>query len=77
MENIKKISVTITYKVGLGEIKAPENVIKQLKKAHENNIEISTGIYQDEYDEAYEWLIDNIKEKDCYDWTCEIDSFNT
>lgn len=50
MENIKKISVTITYKVGLGEIKAPENVITQLKKAHENNIEISTGIFQDEYE---------------------------
>lgn len=75
MQNIKKISVTITYKVGLGEIKAPENVIKQLKKAHENNIEISSGIFQDEYEEAYEWLVNNIKEKDCYDWNCEIDSF--
>ena len=33
MEEIKKINVTVTYKVGLGGIEAPLEVMKQLKKA--------------------------------------------
>ena len=74
MEEIKKINVTVTYKVGLGGIEAPLEVMKQLKKAFDYNVEINTDEFQNNYEDAYEWLVEKIKEKDCFSWSCEINS---
>ncbi|ROI05473.1 hypothetical protein EGI16_03545 [Chryseobacterium sp. G0240] len=74
MSIIKKISVTVTYSVGLGEIKAPQNVIDELMKAYDNDDKldaIDTKTIQN-YSNAIDWLSDNIKERDCYDHSVEI-----
>ncbi|WP_407489190.1 hypothetical protein [Elizabethkingia anophelis] len=74
MSNLKKIRVEVTYSVGLGELNVPEKVLDQLLKAYDNNKDLSGDdmLYSSEYSEAAEWLADNIREKDCYNWECEI-----
>lgn len=74
MNEIKKISVTVTYSVGLGNIKAPQNVINELMKAYDNDDVLDacdTKTIQN-YSNAIDWLSDNIKERDCYDHSVEL-----
>ena len=74
-EEIKKLNVTISYSVGYGNLEnIPKNVLKQLKHAYENGNSITSTDFSNVYSDAMEWLIENIKEKDCYDWNCEIES---
>jgi len=71
MKIVKNLSVTVTYKVGLGNVEMPENVYKQIVEAAEKGDEIEgTGL---KYTDAAEWLSSNIKERDCFDWNTEID----
>ena len=71
MKTVKDLSVTVKYKVGLGNIKMPEKVYKQIVEAAEKGNTIQgTGL---KYSDAAEWLSDNIKERDCFEWETEID----
>lgn len=74
MSTIKKISVTVTYSVGLGNIKAPKNVINELIKAYDNDDVLDASDIKtiQNYSNAIDWLSDNIKERDCYDHNVEI-----
>jgi hypothetical protein len=70
MKTIKNLDVKVTYRVGLGDVKVPDKVFKQLKEIADKGIELDgTGM---DYLEANEWLIDNIKERDCCDLEYEI-----
>lgn len=71
MKKIKNISVTVTYKVGLGGLNVPEDVFKQLNEIHDKGIEVDGSDMK--YTEALEWINKNIKERDCMDWSCEIE----
>lgn len=71
MKTIDKIRVTVTYQVGIGGVSVPEKVLNQLKEAYDNGEEID-GTSTD-FGEASEWLADNIKEKDCFEISYEID----
>lgn len=64
----------MTYSVGLGDIKASKNVIEQLQKAYEDN-EILDG-NKAEYADALDWIQANFKERDCFEWECEIKTLN-
>lgn len=78
MENIKKINVTISYSVGYGDLKnIPKDVLKQLKHAYDNGNSIMSSDISEVYSNAMEWLVENIKEKDCFDWECEIENLET
>lgn len=72
MKIIKDLTVTITYQVGLGNIKTPDIVYKQLIEASDNDIEINPC--STEYLEAADWLSNNIREKDCMFWEAKIDN---
>ncbi|WP_077417893.1 hypothetical protein [Chryseobacterium sp. JV274] len=74
MSTIKKISVTVTYSVGLGNIKAPQNVINELMKAYDNDdvLDATDTKTIHNYSNAIDWLTDNIKERDCYDRNVEM-----
>lgn len=74
MKNVKKIEVTVTYKVGLGNVKMPEKVYKQIVEAAENGNDIEgDGL---KYSDAAEWLTSNVKERDCFEWKTEIDEIS-
>lgn len=77
MAKINNINVKVTYYVGLGNIKAPIEVINQLEDAAENFKTLNLDTRDDDsYRLATEWLIDNIKERDCCDWECEIEDMD-
>lgn len=79
MKTIDKLTVTVTYTVGLGDIKVPDNVFEELMKAYDNDDTIDPGTIKTikNYSDANDWIIDNIKERDCYDRQCEIDNLET
>ncbi len=74
MMKINKLSVTVTYKVGLGNLDMPKKVYDQINEAIKNGDKIdATNI---KYGEAGSWLSDKIKERDCFEWEAEIDQIN-
>jgi hypothetical protein len=72
MVTIKDLTVKVTYRVGLGGVEMPEKVHQQLLEASENGDEIEMGGIS-KYPDAYDWLSDNIRERDCMDWEAEIE----
>ncbi len=72
MKTVESLTVTVTYKAGLGNVKMPKKVYEELVKAAEKGDEIEMGGIS-KYPDAYEWLTDNIKERDCMDWSAEIE----
>lgn len=77
MKNIKNLEVTITYSVGLEDLNMPENVYNELEKAYDNStlLDNCTTIVLNKYPNAIDWLSENIQEKDCFNWECEINMF--
>jgi hypothetical protein len=73
MVTIKDLTVKVTYRVGLGDVEMPKNVHEQLIQASENGDEIEMGGVNSKYSDAYEWLSINILERDCMDWSAEIE----
>lgn len=71
MKTINNLTVTVTYTVGLGNIKVPEEVYDDLGKHYDSG---SLEVPEDSV--AAEWLADNIKEKDAMDWSYEIDDLS-
>ena len=71
MKTVSKLSVTVTYKVGLGGVEMPKKVYKQIIEAAEKGDEIEGTSMK--YPDAAEWLSSNIRERDCFDWKTEID----
>jgi hypothetical protein len=69
---VKDLTVKVSYRVGYGGVEMPQKVYDQLVEAQENGDEIEMGGIS-KYPDAYEWLSDNIKERDCMDWSAEID----
>ena len=68
---VKNLTVTVKYEVGIGGVDMPEEVYLQLLQANEEGIEIDgTGM---ENEEAVEWLRDNISERDCCDIKYEVE----
>ena len=75
-EKIKKIRVTINYSVGLGELNVDKKTYSELKELFENGVNVTLGdVSEMQFPNASEWLRNNIKERDCYNWECEIDEF--
>lgn len=75
MKTIENINVKVTYYVGLGEIEVENEVFEELNKIYDNDIEVD-GIAFSKYDEAIEWLRDNIKERDCCELEYEIEELS-
>jgi predicted lipid-binding transport protein (Tim44 family) len=72
METIKKLRVEVIYKVGLGDVEMPKEVYEQILQAAKNGdtreLDGRTG-----YPDAFEWLSNNIRERDCNDWSVKIE----
>lgn len=59
MKPIEDLNVKVTYRVGLGDVKFPPKVFKQLTEIAEKGVELND--METDYPEALEWLRDNIK----------------
>ena len=73
-----QININVKYNVGLGT-EAPEKVIEQLKEVFEENITLDPSRFehQEKYEELNNWLLKNIKERDCCDIEYEIVDLQT
>jgi hypothetical protein len=74
MKTIKSLTVSVTYKVQLGNIEVSDEILEQLD-----------SIYGDGWTcdgdapnaKGAEWLSDNINESDAFDWEYEINHLDT
>lgn len=73
MKNIKDLTIKVTYRVGLGNVEVPDYVYNELAKAYDEGGDVPE--WDDELENAKEWLSDNIREADAMEWEYEIDDF--
>ena len=73
---VDDLSIKVTYNVGLGNVKMPKKVYKQLLLAAEKFKEIDPTLLEDDFRAAADWLRENIKESDCMDWVAEVDEIS-
>lgn len=67
MKTIKKLTITVTYTVGLDNVEVPDEVYDDLTKHYDDNV---WSVPEDSI--AAEWIADNIEEKDAMDRDYEI-----
>lgn len=70
-KKIKERRVTVTYKVGYGDIEITDAILKELKTAVDNGDTID--MHDDKYPIASYWLQQNMDEEDSMEWTAEIE----
>lgn len=75
MKTVKDLTVEVKYRVGLGNVEVPDDVFEQLVEAADNWDRIDPTM-MNKYVEAAEWLTENIRERDCMDWECEIEDIS-
>lgn len=78
MEEIKSLDISVTYSVGLNNIKVPADVKKGMDIIYDEYYgELSVNrVYpkdkQPYIDAAIDWLADNVSEGDAFDWEYEL-----
>lgn len=82
MKTIKDLTIKVTYRVGLGDVKVPDQVYNALSECYDRGGDVPmpdecsiTG--QPELAEAAEWLTDNIRQNDAMDWEFEIEDIES
>jgi hypothetical protein len=74
MKKIDDITVTVTYKVSLSDIKVSNTLFKQLENLYEYGLfDSSERVIIHENSSAIDWITNNINEEDAYEWEYEID----
>ncbi len=74
MKKVKDLTVSVTYRVQLGNVEMPKKTYNQIFEAAKNGDEIEPNLPH--YSDAAEWLSCNIREKDCMDWCVEIEDIS-
>lgn len=67
---VEDLWVKVTYEVKLGDLEIPKDVYDEIIGAGEKGKDIEMNSL--EYSNAEGWLSQNIQERDCMDWKCEI-----
>ena len=70
MKNIKDLRVKVTYEVGLGDLEMPKEAYNEIIEAGEKGKDIEMCSL--EFSAAEEWLSQNIREQDCFEWKAEV-----
>jgi hypothetical protein len=73
MKKIKDLTIKVTYIVGLSNIEVPDEVYNELDKAYDEGGDVPE--WDDELENANEWLLDNIRQNDAMEWEFEIEDF--
>ena len=75
MKTIKELTIRVTYRVGIGNFKVPDNIYNELNQIAGSGIGEVDGMGM-EYSDAVEWLRDNIQERDCCDISYAIEDLS-
>lgn len=70
MKTIKHMSVKCTYRVGLYNVEVPDSVYEQFQEYQDFNPD------DPQNDDACQWLSDNIREADAYEWEFQVEVDN-
>lgn len=73
MKKIKDLMIKVTYTVSLRDVEVPDEVFDELAKAYDEGGDMPE--WDDELENANEWLSDNIRQEDATDWEYEIENF--
>lgn len=74
MKKIKNLTVTVTYTVDLCEVEVSERVYDALNALSDRgSVHCNLVGLDEQVDTAFEWLGDNIDEKDACNWEYEIE----
>lgn len=68
---VKYLSIETTFRVGLVDLEIPDSVYSQILEASENGKYID--FYNSKFQDAAEWLSENIKLRDACDCSYEIE----
>ena len=71
MKKISNLTVTVKYTVGLIGVEVPDDVFEGMSSRY--NFAADLLNMSDEENAAFEWLADNIEERDAMEWECEVD----
>ncbi len=66
------IGIEVKYSVQL-EVEVSENIANQLDNLIGRRIDPTSALIDDDLEEGVNWIQENIKERDAFDWDCEID----
>lgn len=74
MKTIKNLGVTMKFRVGLEDVEVSDEIYRGLEKISER-FSISDGevIRDEDIMDAFDWLNDNIHDRDALDWEYEVD----
>lgn len=72
MRTIKNLYVKVTYTVGLEDVEVSDEVFEQLDKMADYGFSVE-DCESSKYPEAFDWLSDNIRERDALDWAYEVE----
>lgn len=72
MKTIRNLYVKVTYTVGLGDVEVSDEVFEQLDKMADYGFSVE-DCESSKYPEAFDWLSDNIRERDALDWAYEVE----
>ena len=72
MKTIKNLYVKVTYTVGLGDVEVSDEVFEQLEQMADYGFSVE-DCESSKYPEAFDWLSDNIRERDALDWAYEVE----
>lgn len=77
MKTIKDLTIKVTYRVGLGNVKVSDEVYDALGECYDKGGDVSevSTCTTDKVSIASEWLSDNIREADAMNWEYEIEDF--
>lgn len=78
MKTLKSIDVTVTYSVCLKDIQVPDEVYNDIIALYQMDVfRISPDTMDDMEGEVYDWLRDNIQERDWCSISYEIEDIET
>ncbi|MDO4881118.1 MAG: hypothetical protein Q3983_07545 [Capnocytophaga sp.] len=72
MKTIKNLTVKVTYCVGLIDVEVPDEVYEELDKMADYGFSVSDSEIS-KFPNAFDWLSDNIRERDAMDWEYEVE----
>ena len=68
---VEKLTFKVKYKVGLSNLDLPEYVYKELQECLDNGDTVGSNSMK--YPNLDMWIVDNVRERDCYQHEVEIE----
>jgi len=70
---VEKLTFEVKYKVGISNLDLPEDVYKELQECLDNGDTVGSDSMK--YPNLEMWIVDNVRERDCYQHEVEIEDY--